>query len=79
VVIIGAGIGPKENRRYTDAIVESRQTSGKAILMINVPGFDSDYIPQFCNAGIPYFDSSERALKTYAHIRRYQQWRQRQI
>jgi len=44
--------------------------------MVNLPGFDSAYILQFCNAGIPYFDSSERALKTYARVRRYQHWRQ---
>jgi acyl-CoA synthetase (NDP forming) len=79
VVIIGAGLGPEENSRYTEAIVAARRASGKAILMVNLPGFDPSYIPQFCDAGIPYFDSSERALKTYALIRHYQQWRQKHI
>jgi len=76
VVIIGAGLNPEANQLYTDAIVQARRESGKAILMVNLPGFDSAYILQFCNAGIPYFDSSERALKTYARVRRYQHWRQ---
>jgi acyl-CoA synthetase (NDP forming) len=75
LVIIGAGLSPETNRLYTDAIVETRRQSGKAILMVNIPGFDPSYIPQFCNAGIPYFESSERAMKTYARVLRYQQWR----
>ena len=75
LVIIGAGLSPETNRLYTDAIVETRRQSGKAILMVNIPGFDPSYIPQFCNACIPYFESSERAMKTYARVRRYQQWR----
>jgi acyl-CoA synthetase (NDP forming) len=79
LVIIGAGLNPEANRLYTDAIVQEHRESGKAILMVNLPGFDSTYIPQFCNAGIPYFDSSERALKTYASVRRYQHWRKERI
>lgn len=75
LVIIGAGLSPETNRLYTDAIVETRRQSGKAILMVNIPGFDPSCIPQFCNACIPYFESSERAMKTYARVRRYQQWR----
>lgn len=77
VVIIGAGLTPEANRLYTDAIVETRRQSGKAILMVNIPGFDPSYIPLFCNAGIPYFESSERALKTYAGILGYQKWRKK--
>lgn len=76
VAIIGAGMSPESNRLYTDAIIETRRTHGKAILMINLPSFDSSYITQFCDAGIPYFDSSERAMRTYARVRRYQQWRE---
>jgi acyl-CoA synthetase (NDP forming) len=75
VVIIGAGLTPEANRLYTETIIEARRQSGKAILLVNLPGFDSDYIPQFCDAGIPYFESSERALGTYARVLRYQRWR----
>jgi acyl-CoA synthetase (NDP forming) len=75
IVIIGAWLNPEANRLYTDAIIETRRQSGKAILMVKLPGIDSPYIPQFCDAGIPYFESSERALRTYARVRRYQQWR----
>jgi acyl-CoA synthetase (NDP forming) len=77
VVIIGAGLTPEANRLYTETIIEARRQSGKAILLVNLPGFDSAYIPQFCDAGIPYFESSERALSTYARVLRYQQWRKK--
>jgi acyl-CoA synthetase (NDP forming) len=75
VAIIGAGLGDEANRLFTEAILKTRRDTGKVILMVNLPGFDPAYIPQFCNAGIPYFESSERAFRTYARIRRYQQWR----
>ena len=75
VVIIGTGLTPEANRLYTEAVIETRRQSGKAILMVNLPGFDPSYIPQFCDASIPYFESSERALRTYARVRRYQHWR----
>lgn len=77
VVVIGAGFTPEANRLYTEAIIEARRQSGKAILMVNLPGFDSSYIPQFCDAGIPYFESSERALGTYTRVLRYQHWRKK--
>lgn len=75
VVIIGAGMDAEANRRFKDAIVQARSDYGKAVVMVNLPGFDSEFIPAFCRAGIPYFESSERMMKTYALIRRYQQWR----
>jgi acyl-CoA synthetase (NDP forming) len=77
IVIIGAGLSPEANRMYTDAVVETHRRSGKAILMVNIPGFDPSYIPQFCEAGIPFFESSERALRTYASVLSYQKWRKK--
>ncbi|MBN1614494.1 MAG: CoA-binding protein [Deltaproteobacteria bacterium] len=79
LVIIGAGMGAEANRLYTDAVVQARRETAKAILMVNLPGFDSAYISEFCNAGIPYFESSERAMKTYARFRNYQLWRKKRI
>lgn len=75
VVIIGAWLNPEANRLYADAIIETRRHSGKAILMVKLPGVNFPHISQLCDACIPYFESSERALKTYARVRRYQQWR----
>jgi len=74
LVIIGTGLNEESNKLYTDAIIETRRQSGKAMLMVNLPGFDSSHIPRFCDASIPYFESSERALKAYARVRSYQQW-----
>ena len=75
VVVIGRAFDPEGNRRLTEALIQARRDSGKAILMVQIPGVDYEFIPQLHDAGIPYFDSSERAMKTYALIRRYQRWR----
>lgn len=74
LVIIGAWLNPEANRLYADAIVEMKRKSGKAILMVKLPGIDFPHISQLCDACIPYFESSERALRTYARVLHYQRW-----
>jgi acyl-CoA synthetase (NDP forming) len=47
----------------------------KPFIMINIPGFDPELAKRFCEAGVPFFETSERAMLTYAQVRRYQLWR----
>jgi acyl-CoA synthetase (NDP forming) len=47
----------------------------RGIIMVNIPGFDPDLGVSFCRAGIPFFDTAERALTTYAQVFAYQRWR----
>ena len=44
-------------------------------LIVNVPGFDPEFGHTFCEAGIPFFESAERAMKAYARVLAYQRWR----
>jgi hypothetical protein len=43
--------------------------------MVNIPGFDPGLAQKFCTSGIPFFESSDRAMETYARVLGYQRWK----
>ncbi len=51
----------------------------KPIIAVKIPGFDLKYAQQLCRGGIPFFDSAERAVHTYALVVRYQNWLKKQF
>jgi len=80
IALIGIGLDIDSNNKYTEAIIKIQKASGKPFMMINIPGFDPELAQRFCEAGIPFFDSAERAMKSYARVYKYQsrsstQWR----
>ena len=77
VVVIGCGLTPQDNRKFVNHMIKVQRESRKPLLMVKIPGFDPSLSRQFCEAGLPFFDSVERALGTYALIYRYQQWCQK--
>ncbi len=77
VVIIGCGLTPQDNRTFVDDMIRAQREFLKPLLIIKIPGFDPKLSQQFCDAGLPFFDSAERALRTYAMVCRYQRRRQR--
>jgi acyl-CoA synthetase (NDP forming) len=77
VVIAGSGLSPEANELYTESMIKTQQDLQKPFIMVKIPGFDPGFIRRFCEAGIPFFDTSERAMETYALVRRYQRWRQK--
>jgi len=77
VVMIGIGLDQETNERYAQGIINVQKTTRKPFIMVGIPGFGEDIISRFCNAGIPFFDSAERAMQTYALVCRYQEWRRR--
>lgn len=76
VVIAGIGLNPGGNERYTDAVIQAHKDSQKPFLMVKIPGFDPALAQRFCEAGVPFFETAERAMSTYAKVRRYQLWRE---
>jgi acyl-CoA synthetase (NDP forming) len=76
VVVVGIGLSPETNQRYTESMIQAHQDLQKPIFMVNIPGFDAGFAQSFCEAGVPFFETPERAMKTYAQVRRYQLWRQ---
>jgi len=77
VVVIGIGLDDETNEKYASGILEVQKTSRKSFIMVGIPGFGEDIISRFCNAGVPFFDSAERAMQTYAQVCRYQDWQRR--
>ena len=76
VVIVGIGHSQETNRLYAESMIRARNDFQKPFIMVNIPGFDPGLGQRFCEAGVPFFETSERAMRTYAQVRRYQFWRQ---
>jgi len=76
VVIVGIGLTPGANQLYTESMIQANRDFQKPFLMVNIPGFDPNLAQSFCKAGIPFFETAERAMITYAKVRGYQRWRQ---
>ena len=77
VVVIGAGLDQETNERYCQGLLEVQKMTRKPLIMVGISGLGENIISEFCNAGIPFFDSAERAMQTYTLVCRYQEWRRR--
>lgn len=77
VVIIGVGLDRDTNRQYTRGLIQAFQDHNKPFMVVNVPGLEEEFAQTFCQNGIPFFQSAERAMSTYARLWKYQQWRHR--
>lgn len=76
MVVLGIGPTPEANRIYTESMIQAREYFQRPFVMVNIPGFDPGLAQSFCEAGVPFFETAERAMWTYAQVRRYQLWRQ---
>lgn len=76
LVVVGIGLTPEGNQRYTEAMIEVRKELTKPLVMVNIPGFDPHLAQRFCEAGIPFFETAERAMGVLAMLRQYGKWRQ---
>jgi acyl-CoA synthetase (NDP forming) len=78
VIVVGAGINRELNESFTQAMICAHQESGKPFVMVDIPGgFDADLAQTFRRAGVPFFDTVERAVHVYAGLLRYQAWRRK--
>jgi acyl-CoA synthetase (NDP forming) len=69
ILVIGMGFSAEANRQYAQAMIRVRRDTGKPFLMVNIPGFDSEMGRPFLDAGVPFFETAERAVKTYRLVR----------
>jgi len=74
IIVIGCGLTPETNQIYVDGLIRVQQECQIPILAVKIPGFDPKYSQQLCRGGIPFFDSAERALHTYALAVQYKKW-----
>lgn len=79
VTVVGAGLTPETNQRYTDAMIQAGRDHQKPFMMVKIPGFDPEFARTFCVSGVPFFDSAERAMSAYAQVRQYQLWREKRV
>ena len=78
VVVVGIGMDPEANKRYTEAMIKAREEFKKPFVIVGVPGFDLSLARTLFEAELPFFESVERAMQTYARVWRYQRWQQAQ-
>jgi acyl-CoA synthetase (NDP forming) len=74
IIVIGCGLSPETNKLYAEGLIRAYRDCKKPIIAVKIPGFDLKYAQQLCRGGIPFFDSAERAVHTYALAVRYQIW-----
>jgi len=76
VVMMGLGLSPEVNKTYADAMIRIQKETGTPFVAVKIPGIDADTIQIFFDAGLPFFESPERAMNTYAMVRGYQLWKE---
>ena len=74
VVVVGRGMSPELDKLYKESLIQAQRDYDKPFVIVGIPGFESDMATVFCQAGIPFFETAERALAVYAKVRRYQLW-----
>jgi acyl-CoA synthetase (NDP forming) len=71
LTVIGIGLTPEANEHFTMEMIRARKEFQKPFLMVAVSGFDDQLAEKFCSEGVPYFESSDRAMRTWALLRSY--------
>ena len=74
IIVIGCGLSPETNQIYAKGLIQAYRDCKKPIIAVKIPGFDLKYAQQLCQGGIPFFDSAERAVHTYALALKYKKW-----
>lgn len=77
VVVLGGGVTPEMNREYAGGLVRLRRDSGKAVLAVAFPGFvpQEELLGPLAEASIPVYPTPERALRAYAALKRFLDYR----
>ncbi|MBI9082311.1 MAG: CoA-binding protein [Desulfobacterales bacterium] len=68
VVVIGSGLDEEANKQYAASMIEVRGQTGKPFLMVAIPGMPPETGRAFCRAGLPFFDTAEKAMAAYARV-----------
>jgi len=74
IVIIGTALSAEMNRKYAEALVDTQRKIHKPFVVVGIPIRDQSVGEYFYAAGIPFFPSVERAMRTYARVHAYQKW-----
>jgi len=72
ILVAGRGMSPKLDKMYMEALIRTREESGKALIAVRVPGFDGDFAKDLCRGGVPFFETVEGAMNVFARVRQDQ-------
>ncbi len=78
IVILGGGISEETNQVYQEGMARIAKTTDKAVIAVAYPGFVQrleDWLEPLCGAGIPVYPTPERALRAYARMRQFIEFR----
>ncbi|MBI9074159.1 MAG: CoA-binding protein [Desulfatibacillum sp.] len=75
VIMAAIGFSLESNQELTRSIIKAHKESQKPFVMFHIPGFESHLVTEFCQAGIPYFESAERAAATCGRVYEWQRQR----
>ena len=76
ILVAGRGLTAESNNLFAESIIQTHRESGKPFLAVNIAGFEMNFSKDLCQAGVPFFESVERALTIYAQARQYQRWKE---
>jgi len=76
IIVIGCGLNPESNQIYNHGLIKVFRDCKKPILAVKIPGSAPANSQELCQGGIPFFDSTERAVKTYSQVMQYGRWRE---
>ena len=73
IVMLGGGISDETNQVYLEGLVNIGKATNKALIVVAYPGFVrlEDWLEPLCGAGIPVYPTPERALRAYARMRQF--------
>jgi acyl-CoA synthetase (NDP forming) len=77
LVVIGRGMNEESNRLFAESMIRAHENHGKPFVVVGTPGFNEGFADGFFQAGLPFFESVERAMSVYAQVRQYQVWREK--
>lgn len=78
IMMLGGGISEETNQIYTDGLVRIGKATQKPLIAVAYPGFVQrieDWLEPLCSAGIPVYQSPERALRAYARMMQFVEFR----
>jgi acyl-CoA synthetase (NDP forming) len=76
ILMIGRGFSNEANREYARRVIETREETGKPFLVVNIPGPDVNFGQPFADAGVPFFETAERAVRACRLVVEYRRNRE---
>jgi acyl-CoA synthetase (NDP forming) len=79
ILMLGGGISDETNQVYKEGLIRIGKATDKAIIAVAYPGFVErieDWLEPLCSAGIPVYPTPERALRAYARMRQFIDYRE---